>query len=334
MSALLEVTDLSVGFRGPRGLELAVEHVSFEVKGGSTLGLVGESGSGKTVTALSLPGLSGYMGAEVVGGSVKLDGVELLGRDEASLNRLRGRDIGMIFQQPVRSLDPAFSVGFQIAEVIQRHEEMPRKEAVARALELLEMVGIPDPERRARSYPHQMSGGMCQRVMIAIAVACKPKLLIADEPTTALDVTVQAGILSLLRSLQEATGVGMVFVSHDLGVIAEMADVVAVMYAGEIVESGPIETLFYAPHHPYTEGLLMATPRAGRGEKSRGIPGVMPSAGDFPSGCRFHPRCPYAVTGRCDSGALTLETYGDRKNRCVRSGELNLKVPEVLSGTS
>jgi len=328
---LLEVRDLTVAFPGPDGWMPVVTGVSFDVAPSTTLGLVGESGSGKTVTALSLLGLTASQGAKILSGSVKLDGEELVGLNEKRLSEIRGRDVGVIFQQPIRSLDPAFRVGYQIAETIRRHQKISKDAAWARAVELLDRVQIPEPDKRARYYPHQLSGGMCQRVMIAIALSCNPKLLIADEPTTALDVTVQSHILDLLRAIQADLGVALIFVSHDLGVIAEICQSALVMYAGEIVERSSIEDLFLRPRHPYTEGLLGSIPKPGQTKRYRAIQGNVPVAGHLPSGCHFHPRCAYAVAGRCDvthpdlGDAMSTE-YHDVANlvRCLRAGEISL----------
>ncbi|WP_208430946.1 ABC transporter ATP-binding protein [Aeromicrobium yanjiei] len=293
---------------------------------GMTLGLVGESGSGKTVTSLAIMGLIAGKNTRLTG-SVKLLGRELVGLSEGELSHLRGSEMAMVFQEPRRSLDPAFTVGDQIAEVIRRHEGVSRKDAFAQAVEMLEKVGIPDAKSRAKAYPHQFSGGMCQRVMLAIALACKPKLLIADEPTTALDVTVQKEMLALMNQLQADFDVSILFITHDLGVVAEMCDDVNVMYAGQVVESTGLYELFETPQHPYTEGLLAAIPESvPRGGRLRSIPGAVPAPREWPVSCRFFARCAHAVPGRCDEGPVDLAmVQPGHAVRCVRAGELELK---------
>jgi oligopeptide/dipeptide ABC transporter ATP-binding protein len=323
---LLEVSGLSVEFKTEQGWTRVVDDVGFSLERGRTLGLVGESGSGKTVTSLAIMGLLPRRGARVTG-SVRLDGRELIGAPEGDLTDIRGRDIGMIFQEPRRSLNPAFTVGAQIAEVVRRHQGLSRKAAWERAVEMLEAVHIPEPSRRARDYPHQFSGGMCQRVMLAAALVCGPKLLIADEPTTALDVTVQARMLKLMNDLQTDFGLSILFITHDLGVVSEMADEVAVMYAGELVEQAPVADLLIRPEHPYTAGLLASSPDVqGAVERMGHIPGSVPAVGDWPQGCRFHPRCPHAVPGVCDGPpAVLIEVAADRFTRCLRTHELTLQ---------
>jgi len=321
---LLQVRDLTVEFRVDERWTPVVRDVSFDVAAGRTLGLVGESGSGKTVSAMALLGLTGATGGRIAAGSIRLAGTELVGMSAEDLRQVRGRQLGMIFQQPMRSLNPAFTVGEQIAETLRRHLGLSRKRAWARAVELLEMVRIPEPARRAKDYPHMLSGGMCQRVVIAIAVACEPRVVIADEPTTALDVTVQRHVLALLSDLQEESGVGMVFVSHDLAVIAEMCDSVAVMYAGEVVEQGTAESVFLDPVHPYTAALLASIPRKGSGRDLRATPGSVPTPGSWPVGCHFGPRCAHAVPDRCDIAPPPLVDTGGHETRCLRHGELPL----------
>ncbi len=324
MTRILSVDGLCVSFRGEQGeWTQVVDDVSFHVEAGEVLGLVGESGSGKSVSCLA----SMRLGAgKITAGSVVFDGTDLLALRHNDLQRIRGRRMAMIFQDPMTSLNPAFTVGQQIVEVLRRHLGLSRKTAWARAAELLELVGIASPDRRARDYPHTFSGGMRQRVMIAMALACEPQLLIADEPTTALDVTTQAQILALLRRLRELMGLSMVLVTHDLGVVADMCDRVAVMYAGQIVETGPVQDMFSVQRHPYTAGLLRAMPQAARDrDRLTAIGGGVPRAGAFPRGCRFHPRCPHVREGVCTTGAPALIPLGERptaQTRCVRAAEL------------
>jgi oligopeptide/dipeptide ABC transporter ATP-binding protein len=291
MSALLQVVDLTTVFDLPSGSVPAVHDVSFEVRAGETLGLVGESGSGKSVTALSIMRLVQTPG-RIAGGAITFNGRNLLALSEREMREVRGADIGFIFQEPMTALDPVFTVGAQISEALTVHGRAHRREARRRAIELLETVKIPDARSRVDDYPHQLSGGMRQRVLIAIALACKPSLLIADEPTTALDVTIQAEILDLLREMKETFGLSLLLITHDLGIIADTADRVAVMYAGRIVEHGPTARLLSSPQHPYTRGLLASIPSGRRGERLRAIDGSVPSLGALPSGCAFHPRCP------------------------------------------
>ncbi|MEK6607152.1 MAG: ABC transporter ATP-binding protein [Myxococcota bacterium] len=294
---LLAIRDLAVHFTTEDGLVKAVDGVSLDVEKGETLGVVGESGSGKSVTFMSILGLVPCPPGRIAGGSAVLGGADLLRADAEALRRVRGRKIAMIFQDPMTSLNPYMRIGRQIAEVLETHLATPRREAEARAIELLRLVKVPDPERRAREYPHQFSGGMRQRAMIAMALACAPEVLIADEPTTALDVTIQAQVLALLRELQQRLGMAIVLITHDLGVVAGMADRVAVMYAGRVIESGPAEDVFVRPRHPYTLGLLRSRPRidATRGEPLWSIPGAPPAPGRVPAGCPFQPRCSFAV---------------------------------------
>jgi oligopeptide/dipeptide ABC transporter ATP-binding protein len=300
--ALLEVNDLRTVFRTREGEVHAVDGVSFELDRGRTLGIVGESGCGKSVTASSIMGIVQPPG-KVVGGSVMFDGRELVGRKESELENIRGREISMIFQDPMTSLNPTLRIGTQITEVLERHMNMKRAEARKRAVELLEEVQIPNAKSRLDDYPHRYSGGMRQRVMIAIALACNPKLLIADEPTTALDVTVQAGVLDLLYELREQHHMAMIIITHDMGVVAETADDIVVMYAGQFVEHATALDLFDSPEHPYTEALLAALPQI-EGEGIRqgrltSIPGRPPDLLTPPEACRFAPRCPYAGTDDC-----------------------------------
>ena len=288
---LLEVEDLHTSFKTNDGIVRAVTGVDFDVRRGEILGLVGESGCGKSVTSLSILRLIAPPG-RIESGHVRFDGRDLLALDERQMRELRGDRISMIFQQPTSALNPVLDLGFQIGEVLETHRNMKRNVARARALELLRMVGIADPERRLKNYPHETSGGMAQRVMIAMALACEPELLIADEPTTALDVTIQAQILDLMRRLQQETGTAIILITHDLGVVAEMCDRVAVMYAGEIVEQTDTTTLFRDPRHPYTKGLINSIPVVGEiREELAVIPGNVPNLIDLPTACRFAPRC-------------------------------------------
>jgi len=288
---LLSIRGLVTSFTTRAGVIRAVTGVDFEVARGEVLGLVGESGCGKSVTSLSILGLVRRPG-RVESGEVRFDGVDLLTLSDEDLRKIRGNRISMIFQQPQSSLNPVMRVGDQIGEVLELHRAMKHKAARARAVELMRMVGIPDPERRLDTYPFEMSGGMAQRVMIAMALACEPELLIADEPTTALDVTIQAQILDLMRTLQRETGTAIILITHDLGVVAEMCDRVAVMYAGEIVEQTAVTRLFKEPRHPYTRGLIGAVPVPGEiRDELATIPGSVPNLVALPPGCRFAPRC-------------------------------------------
>jgi oligopeptide/dipeptide ABC transporter ATP-binding protein len=317
----LAVERLSVGF-GP-GDARVVRDVSLRIAAGETLALVGESGCGKSVTSLAVMGL--LPAAARVSGRILLgaaDGAaDLLALEPAARRRLCGRRIGMIFQEPMTSLNPMHPVGRQIAEPLVTHGLATRREAAARAVEMLREMGIPDPARRAAALPHELSGGMRQRVMIAMALACGPDLLIADEPTTALDVTVQAQIMDLLRRLRDARGMAMLFISHDLAVVSEIADRIAIMYAGEVVETGPVAQVLAAPRHPYTAALLASRPDARhRGGRLPAIPGAVPEPARHPSGCAFHPRCARALPGLCDARAPVLERHDAGMVRCLRVG--------------
>lgn len=304
---LLEVRDLRTYFFTEDGIVKAVDGVSFHVRRGEILGLVGESGCGKSVTSLSIMRLITPPG-RILGGEVLFDGVDLLKLPEPEMVRLRGSRISMIFQQPVSCLNPVFKVGDQIAEVFQVHEGLSRAEGWKRAIELLRMVGIPDPERRAHSYPHELSGGMAQRVMIAMALALGPELLIADEPTTALDVTIQAQILDLMRELQRRMNTSIILITHDMGIVAEMCDRVAVMYAGQIIEEADVRTIFADPQHPYTQGLLGSIPVMGVVKpRLDTIPGTVPNLIDLPPGCRFAPRCRARLENQARLGDICLE---------------------------
>jgi peptide/nickel transport system ATP-binding protein/oligopeptide transport system ATP-binding protein len=298
---LLDVRDLQTYFFTERGAARAVDRVSFRLPEGQVLGIVGESGCGKSITALSIMRLIPSPPGKILGGQVLFEGRDLLAVSEEEMQSIRGNRISMIFQEPMTSLNPVFRIEDQIVEVIQRHQRTGRKEAGERSLELLRQVGIPSPENRIKDYPHQLSGGMRQRVMIAMALACHPKLIIADEPTTALDVTIQAQILDLLQHLQEETGTAILLITHDLGVIAEVAQHVVVMYTGRVVEEAPVGDLFKNPLHPYTQGLMRSIPGRTAEESKRrleAIPGVVPSLLDLPVGCKFNTRCPYAFD-RC-----------------------------------
>ena len=300
MNELLTVKDLRTGFHTHGGLIRAVDGVDFSIQKGGALGVVGESGSGKSVTALSVMRLIDLPGRIERGSSIKFEGRELATLPENDMATIRGNEISMIFQEPMTSLNPVFTVGEQIAESVRLHQGVDRKEADERAVEMMRLVGIPSAQKRVRDYPHQMSGGMRQRVMIAMALSCNPKLLIADEPTTALDVTVQAQILELMKDLREKLGMAILLITHDLGVVAEMVDQVAVMYGGKIVERGPVKEIFSSPQHPYTEALLMSIPLLGMRYTTplKAIRGMVPSPLDWPLGCRFAPRCDYAFE-RC-----------------------------------
>ena len=300
MTPLLEIEALRVAFDTSQGTGFAVDGVSVSIAAGETLALVGESGCGKSVTALSVLRLLPEPPARLAGGAIRFRGQDIANLPPAALRRLRGRDIAMVFQEPMTALNPVIPIGAQLTEAIRTHEPVGRAAARARALALLETVRIPDAARRLDEYPHRLSGGMRQRAMIAMALACRPALLIADEPTTALDVTIQAQILDLLRTLQGELGMALLLITHNLGVVAGMADRVAVMYAGRIVEQGPARAVLTAPRHPYTAGLLAATPRLphdGSGEDGalREIPGLVPSLFAMPPGCAFAPRCAHAV---------------------------------------
>jgi peptide/nickel transport system ATP-binding protein len=294
-SPILEVSDLRTYFHTESGVAKAVDGVSFHVHPGEVLGIVGESGCGKSVTSLSIMQLIPRPPGELMkGSSIRFRGEELVGASEKRLRAMRGNDIAMIFQEPMTSLNPVFPVGDQIGETLRLHRGMKKGEARERAVEMLRLVGIPSPEARVHDYPHQLSGGQRQRVMIAMALSCEPDLLIADEPTTALDVTIQAQILELLAELRQRLGMAVILITHDLGVVAEVCDRVVVMYAGQVVEQGTVEDVFRDPRHPYTEGLLQAVPRLGvKQDELAVIPGTVPSPMHWPIGCRFHTRCPY-----------------------------------------
>lgn len=305
-SAILEVRDLRTSFFTDDGEVKAVDGVSFVVPKGKTIGIVGESGSGKSITSLSILKLLAKTG-KVVGGEILYKGENLVNYSDRQMRDLRGNKISMIFQEPMTSLNPVFTVGQQISESLIKHNKMSKREAMQKSVELLKLVGIPSPETRVKNYPYELSGGMRQRVMIAMALACDPEILIADEPTTALDVTIQAQILGLIKELQQRLGMSVIFITHDLGVVAETCDYVAVMYAGQIVEYADVHTLFKKPNHPYTIGLLNSLPRHDQDqEKLVPIRGNVPNVHDMPVGCRFSPRCP-AATDLCRAKLPQLE---------------------------
>ncbi len=309
---LLQVSDVVVDFKTRAGNARVLDHVSMSVDAGEILGIVGESGCGKSMTALSIMGLVPNPPGKVTSGSIKLAGRETVGLDPEEMRQIRGKELGMIFQEPMTSLNPVFTVGEQIAESVRLHEGASPQAAWSRAVEMLREVEIPEAEARAKAYPHQLSGGMRQRVMIAMALACRPKVLIADEPTTALDTTVQSQIFDLLQNLQEETGTAIILITHDMGAIAELADTVAVMYAGRVVEQGAVETVLRAPEHPYTKGLitcvphLLADPPPER-EPLEEIPGVVPALTDLGAGCAFAPRCKQ-VEARCREAIPKLQS--------------------------
>lgn len=295
---LLEIKNLQIKFYSDERVTASIDDVSLSVMPGETLGLVGESGCGKSVTSMGILRLIPNPPGRIEGGEIFFKGSDLLKKDKKEMREIRGKDISMIFQEPMTSLNPVFTIGRQIVETIRIHQKVSKAEAETKAVEMLKLVGIPLAEQRMREYPHQLSGGMRQRVMIAIALACKPALLIADEPTTALDVTIQAQILDLMRRMKKELNMAIIFITHDLGVIAEMADRVAIMYAGRIVEQAPVEFLFSYQVHPYTEGLLKSIPKIGVKGRLNTIEGVVPEFSNLPKGCRFCPRCAYK-TGRC-----------------------------------
>jgi peptide/nickel transport system ATP-binding protein len=317
---LIEIENLRVVFHGDGGRTThAVDRVDLSVAKGATLGLVGESGCGKSVTSLAIMGLLSRDSAEVTG-SVRFDGLDLLDVPDQTLRDLRGNRLAMIFQEPMTSLNPSFTIGEQIVETIVRHRGGSRRQARGRAIELLRRVHIPSPERRVDEYPHRLSGGMRQRVMIAMALACDPMLLIADEPTTALDVTLQAQILDLMRELKAASGAAIILITHDLGVVAEVCDEVAVMYAGEIVERAPVDELFASPQHPYTVGLLGSIPRLDRRASHLAtIEGMVPNMSVPPFGCRFAARCPFVSDICVEAPPPLVEVGPDHWSRCIKA---------------
>ncbi len=315
----LEVDKLQTAFKTDKGEVVSVEEVSFQLRQGETIGIVGESGCGKSVTSLSLMRLLGSSGY-IKKGSITFNGKDLTKLTEAEMRQIRGNEISMIFQEPMTSLNPVFTIGNQMLELINLHMKLPAKEARAYAIEMLTRVGIPRASEIIDEYPHKLSGGMRQRVMIAMALSCKPKLLIADEPTTALDVTIQAQILELMKKLRNESNTAIMIISHDLGVIAEMADKVLVMYAGQVVEEADVFTLFDNPKHPYTKGLMDSIPHLEHDSDQRlfSIPGTVPTIHQMPQGCRFHTRCQYAIE-KCaheKPPLLPIETHSDHRVRC------------------
>ena len=323
---LLDVADLRTYFFLRAGILKAVDGVSFQLRPHETLAIVGESGCGKSMTALSLMRLIPDPPGKIVSGSVKLAGRDLVALDESEMRRVRGKDMSMIFQEPMTSLNPVMRIGDQITEAVRLHRKLTSKEAWSKAVDMLRLVRIPEPEQRAREYPHQLSGGMRQRAMIAMALACRPALLIADEPTTALDVTIQAQILALIVELQQELGTGLILITHDLGVVAQTAQRVIVMYAGKKVEEAGVEALFENPRHPYTRGLMASMPAVatfGSNSDVRlvEIPGMVPSLTNLPPGCAFAPRCPLAIE-RCRAEYPPLQDWGDNHlAACWRAAE-------------
>ena len=316
---LLEIRSLTTWFFTEDGVVRAVEDVSLEIFPGEIVSIVGESGCGKSVTGLSLLRLIPIPPGKILKGELLFEGRDLLGLEEREMEKVRGNDISMIFQEPMTSLNPVFTIGNQIIEALQLHQNLDKKEARTRAIEMLDRVRIPSPEVRIDSYPHQLSGGMRQRAMIAIALSCQPKLLIADEPTTALDVTIQAQVLRLLKEIQREMGMAVMLITHDLGVVSEIADRVAVMYAGRIVESGPIETIFGEMRHPYTRGLLESIPHLDEKRKRlNAIPGQVPNPMSLPGGCKFHPRCHLMIYDFKREEPPLFQVNGNHFSRCIR----------------
>lgn len=318
MAELLQVKNLRVSFFTPEGEVRAIDGVDFEIDQGKTLGLVGESGCGKSVTSLSIMRLIQSPPGKIVGGEILYKGRDLLKLNNEEMRKIRGNEISMIFQEPMTSLNPVFTVGNQIGEAIKLHQGLGKAETRAKTIEMLRLVKIADPESRVDAYPHQLSGGMRQRIMIAMALSCNPSLLIADEPTTALDVTIQAQILELMKELQQKIGMALLLITHDLGVVAEQADDVAIMYAGKIVERSNTRAIFTKPFHPYTVGLLNSLPQTGGAKKKRldAIPGVVPSPLRLPSGCRFRDRCPKVQDVCAQSEPLLVEKEAEHTVAC------------------
>lgn len=318
MGSLLEVRDLKTYFRTSRGVVKAVDGVSYDVREGETVALVGESGCGKTVSALSIMQLVAGPQGSIVGGEIRFEGRDLLTLNKEEVRRVRGAEIAMVFQEPMTSLNPVLTIGRQITEALEAHKPVSKEEANGQAIELLRLVGIPDPERTLSEYPHRLSGGMRQRVMIAIALSCNPKLILADEPTTALDVTTQAQILELMRALSQKFGVAMMIITHNLGVVARYASRVNIMYAGKVIESGTAQEIYQKPRHPYTLGLLRSVPRLDQPRKARldPIEGQPPDLWNLPQGCSFRARCRFAVD-RCASEVPPLrEVGGQHRSAC------------------
>ena len=316
--ALLEVTNLRTYFETDAGVARSVDGVSFSIEKGEVLGIVGESGCGKSVTSLSIMRLIPEPPGRIMdGSSIKLRGEELVTASEKRMREIRGNDVAMIFQEPMTSLNPVFTIGDQIGEAVRLHKKLSKKQARTAAIEMLDLVGIPNPAERVDNYPHQLSGGQRQRVMIAIALSCEPDLLIADEPTTALDVTIQKQILDLLADLRERLGMALMLITHDLGVVAEVCDRVLVMYAGEVVEEGSVKDIFQDPRHPYTEGLMRAIPRLGhRRERLEVIQGIVPPATNWPEGCRFSTRCKYAWEKTTEDHPELFDVSPTHRSRC------------------
>ncbi|WP_284140212.1 ABC transporter ATP-binding protein [Virgibacillus sp. LDC-1] len=338
MKTILEVKDLSVSFDTYKAEVKAVRGVSFDLKEKETLAIVGESGSGKSVTAQSLMRLVPMPPGKFTGGSIIFNGEDLTQKSEKQMENIRGKEISMIFQDPMTSLNPTMTVGRQISESLIKHQRMSKSEAHQRGIELLKLVGIPNPEARIKQYPHQYSGGMRQRAMIAIALACNPKILIADEPTTALDVTIQAQILDLMRGLQEETGTAIILITHDLGVVANAAHRVAVMYGGKVVETGNVDEIFYNPKHPYTWGLLGSMPKLdGKEEELQAIPGSPPDLADPPKGCPFVTRCPFAMKVCQEHMPVYTDVSETQKTACwlldERSPDVEIPESALVGGT-
>lgn len=334
MAPLLSVRNLRTVFSTEEGEVAAVDGISFDLHAGETLGIVGESGSGKSVTSLSIMRLIPSPPGRIASGEIIFNGEDLLKKSPAEMRKIRGNEISMIFQEPMTSLNPVFTIGDQIMEAIILHQKLNKKQARERAIEMLRLVGIPSPERRVDEYPHQLSGGMRQRVMIAMALSCNPKLLIADEPTTALDVTIQAQILELLQRLQKELGMAIILITHDLGVVAGMVDRVIVMYAGKIVEEAPVRDLFRAPKHPYSEGLLGSIPKLHETqERLQAIEGVVPSPFNMPPGCRFHPRCRYAKPACSQIEPPLMELAPRHFAACIKHTDYQLPQAAAAAAT-
>jgi oligopeptide/dipeptide ABC transporter ATP-binding protein len=317
---VLDVQDLRTSFDTDEGLVKAVDGVSFQLARGKILGLVGESGSGKSATALSIMRLIPDPPGRIEAGRINFHGENLLDKPEADMRQIRGARISMIFQDPMTSLDPVFTIGQQLTEALIYHQRLKKKEAFARSVEMLRLVGIPSPEARMRNYPHEFSGGMQQRVMIAMGLLCRPDLLLADEPTTALDVTVELQILELLQEIRQQLGTSIILITHDLRVVVNACDEVAVMYAGNIVERGPVQEVFGNPQHPYTLGLMASIPRPGLRARLQPIPGRPPNLIDLPPGCRFVPRCPEAIHPCQEAFPTLVEVSSGHRVRCIRRG--------------